>query len=60
MDENIPHAFVEALTQNEAAANAYAMMTKEEKAAVLVQASRAKSGRSMRKLIQGLAQEQML
>lgn len=55
--EEIPSGFVSALIRNEKATNAYAMMTKEEKNAVLKKARSAQSRQEMDKLMAELARE---
>lgn len=55
--EEIPSGFVSALIRNEEATNAYAMMTKEEKNAVLKKARSAQSRQEMDKLMAELARE---
>lgn len=57
---NVPVAFGEALARNEAAVNAYAMMTREQKQAVLKKAERIRSDRQMQQLMDSLAQTQQI
>ncbi len=59
-DIDVPLGFRDALVQNEAAANAYAMMTPEEKEAVLEKAQKARTKRKMQKIVSGLEQDQVL
>ncbi len=59
MDQReIPLGFSMALAQNEAAVNAYAVMTKAQKQAVLAKARSAGSQEQMQQLISALAQDQ--
>ncbi len=55
--DQIPSGFVSALIRNEAATNAYAMMTREEKDAVLKKARAVRSRQEMDKLMGQLAKE---
>lgn len=54
----VPIGFSMALAQNEAAMNAYAVMTKEQKQAVLNRAHNARSEKEMSRIISGLTSEQ--
>ncbi len=54
----IPIGFSMALAQNEAAVNAYAVMTRAQKAVVLNKARHARSEREMEQLVAQLAREQ--
>lgn len=54
---NIPIGFSMALAQNEDAANAYAMMTGEQKQAILDKAQSVQSESEMRSIIAHLAAE---
>ncbi len=58
-DSSVPIGFSMALAQNEQAVNAYAMMTKEEKEAVLEKAHKASTRRQMQKLIGSIAADQI-
>ena len=51
----VPQGFGMALAQNEQAVNAYAMMTKEQKDAVLTRARNAKSRAEMRQIVSDIA-----
>ena len=51
----VPIGFGMALAQNEAAVDAYAMMTKEQKQAVLERAHHARSEKEMYQIVQSLA-----
>lgn len=53
----VPIGFGMALAQNEQAVNAYAMMTKEQKNAILAKAHSAKSKREMEQIVAGIAAE---
>ncbi len=59
-DQNVPQGFAAALAQNEDAVNAYAMMTQEEKDAVLAKANKIRSKWRMNSLIRSLARDQRL
>lgn len=54
---DVPIGFGMALAQNEAAVNAYAMMTQEQKDAVLGKVRQARSKAEMRRIVAGLAEE---
>lgn len=58
--ESVPVGFGKALARNEAATNAYAMMTEEQKNEILKKAYRTKSKRRMRKLVDEIAQDAMM
>lgn len=51
----VPIGFGMALAQNETAVNAYAMMTKEQKNAVLSKAHNVRSEQEMQQLVQSIA-----
>lgn len=53
----VPIGFGMALAQNEKAVNAYAMMTKEEKNAILAKAHNAKSSEEMAQIVSAIAAE---
>ncbi len=55
----VPIGFGMALAQNEAAVNAYAMMTKEQKNAVLAKAHRVRSEQEMHQLVASIAKDQL-
>lgn len=55
--DQIPGGFVAALIRNEQAVNAYAMMTKEQKSAVLQKARAARTKAEMDRLTAQLARE---
>lgn len=52
----VPIGFSMALAQNETALNAYAMMTKEQKNAILKKAHQARSEGEMQKIVSDIAQ----
>lgn len=54
----VPIGFGMALAQNEKAVNAYAMMTKEQKNAILEKAHKARSEFEMHQIVAGIAAEQ--
>ena len=54
---SVPIGFGMALAQNEAAVNAYAMMTKEEKNAILAKAHQARSQQEMHQIVAQIAAE---
>ncbi len=56
----VPIGFSMALAQNEAAVNAYAMMTRAQKKAILDKAHHARSEREMQSIVDALAKEQMM
>ena len=53
----VPIGFGMALAQNEKAVNAYAMMTREQKNAILAKAHAARSEQEMRKIVASIAAE---
>lgn len=53
----VPIGFGMALVQNEKATNAYAMMTKEQKNAILAKAHNARSEQEMRQIVAAIAAE---
>lgn len=53
----VPIGFGMALAQNAKAVNAYAMMTKEEKNAILAKAHNAKSSEEMAQIVSAIAAE---
>ena len=53
----VPIGFGMALAQHEKAVNAYAMMTKEEKNAILAKAHNAKSSEKMAQIVSAIAAE---
>ena len=55
--DQLPSGFVSALMRNENAVNAYAMMTKEQKKAVLEKARSAHSRQEMEQLLAQVAQD---
>ena len=55
--DQLPSGFVSALMRNENAVNAYAMMTKEQKSAVLQKARAARTKAEMDRLTAQLARE---
>ena len=56
----VPLGFGMALAQNETAVNAYAMMTKEQKNAVLAKAHAARTRQEMQQLVSNIAAESIL
>lgn len=54
--DEVPQGFARALMENENAVNAYAMMTKEQKRAVLQRARTAGSRREMNQLMDEIAE----
>lgn len=56
-DQDVPAGFAMALTRNEQAVNAYAMMTKDQKAAVLEQARQVRSKKEMESLMAQIARD---
>ncbi len=56
---SVPIGFGMALAQNEKAVNAYAMMTKEQKEAVLAKAHKARTETEMRRIVSEIAKDQM-
>ena len=53
--QDVPIGFGMALAQNETAVNAYAMMTREEKNAILAKAHAARSQEEMQKIVASIA-----
>lgn len=53
----VPIGFGMALAQNERAVNAYAMMTKEQKQAILEKAHAARSEKEMHQIVASIARE---
>lgn len=53
----VPIGFSMALAQNEKAVNAYAMMTKEQKNAILEKAHKARSEKEMNQIVTSIAVE---
>lgn len=53
----VPIGFGMALAQNETAVNAYAMMTKEQKNAILERAHKARSEQEMHQIVDSIAAE---
>ena len=51
----VPVGFSMALAQNEEAVNAYAMMTREEKHAILARAHQARTRKEMQQIVNGIA-----
>lgn len=56
----VPIGFGMALAQNEKAVNAYAMMTKEQKNAILAKAHKARSEQEMRRIVASIAEESIM
>lgn len=56
----VPIGFGMALAQNEKAVNAYAMMTKEQKQAVLEKARGARSKREMHQIVSAIAADSIM
>lgn len=56
----VPVGFGMALAQNEKAVNAYAMMTKEQKQAILQKAHAARSEKEMQKIVSAIANEAIM
>lgn len=54
----VPIGFGMALAQNEKAVNAYAMMTKEQKNAILEKAHKARSEKEMHQIVSNIAANQ--
>ena len=57
--QEVPIGFGMALAQNEKAVNAYAMMTKEQKNAILAKAHAARSQQEMHKIVLSIANDAM-
>ena len=55
--QEVPIGFGMALAQNEEAVNAYAMMTKEQKNAILAKAHNVRSEQEMRQLVNSITAE---
>lgn len=55
----VPIGFGFALAQNEEAVNAYAMMTKEQKNAILEKAHNARSEKEMQQIVADIAKDAM-
>lgn len=58
--DTLPAGFGMALSQNEKAVNAYAMMTKEQKQEILTKAQKAHSKEEMRKLVSDIAEQSIM
>lgn len=58
--DSVPLGFGMALAQNEKAVNAYAMMTKEQKNAILKKAHKARSRREMHQIVSEIAAESIM
>lgn len=56
----VPMGFGMALMQNEKAVNAYAMMTKEEKNAILEQVRSARSKKEMQQIVSAIADDSIM
>lgn len=56
----VPVGFGLALAQNEKAVNAYAMMTKEQKQAILEKAHAARSEKEMHQIVSAIAKEAIM
>ncbi len=56
----VPIGFGMALAQNEKAVNAYAMMTKEQKQAILRKAHAARSEKEMHQIVSSIAKEAIM
>lgn len=56
----VPVGFGFALSQNEKAVNAYAMMTREQKQAILEKAHAARSEREMQQIVSDIAKEAIM
>ncbi len=56
----VPIGFGMALAQNEKAVNAYAMMTKEQKQAILQKAHAARSEKEMRQIVSSIAKDAIM
>lgn len=56
----VPIGFGMALAQNEKAMNAYAMMTKEQKNAILAKAHNARSENEMERIVSGIAADSIM
>lgn len=56
----VPIGFGMALAQNEKAVNAYAMMTKEQKNAILAKAHNARSEKEMHQIVSSIAKDSIM
>lgn len=56
----VPIGFGMALARNEKAVNAYAMMTKEQKQAILEKARKAHSEKEMRQIVSSIAADSIM
>lgn len=56
----VPIGFGMALAQNEKALNAYAMMTKEQKNAILAKAHNARSENEMERIVSSIAESSIM
>lgn len=56
----VPIGFGMALAQNEKAVNAYAMLTKEQKQAILQKAHNARSEKEMRQIVSSIAADSIM
>lgn len=56
--KEVPVGFGMALAQNEAAMNAFAMMTKDQKEAIWSQARQARTKDEMRRIVSGITRNQ--
>ena len=56
----VPIGFGMALAQNEKAVNAYAMMTKEQKNAILQKAHNARSEKEMQEIVSSIAADSIM
>ena len=59
-EKQVPLGFGLALAKNEAAENAYAMMTREQKRQILARAKQVQTKEEMQQLMQELAESQSL
>lgn len=57
---NVPVGFGMALMRNEKATNAYAMMTREQKNAILQKAHAARSQREMERIVSAIAAQSIM
>lgn len=57
---SVPIGFGMALAQNEKAVNAYAMMTKEQKQAILRKAHAARSEQEMQRIVSAIADDAIM
>ena len=58
--QEVPIGFGMALAQNEKAVNAYAMMTREQKSAILAKAHSARSEREMQQIVASIAADSIM